>query len=63
MKSTRRSFIASTLAAGAFPFLPGCISFGRDKVRLACVGIGHQAGNDICDFEQTGLNFKRVWHY
>ena len=43
------------LAAGAFPFLPGCISFGHDKVRLACVGIGQQAWNDICEFQKTGL--------
>jgi len=52
---TRRSFLATSLAAGAFPFLPGCATFGRDKVRLACVGIGQQAWNDIVQFEKTGL--------
>ncbi len=52
---SRRSFLVSSLAAGAFPFLPGCALFGRDKVRLACVGIGQQAWNDIWQFESTGL--------
>ena len=51
----RRNFLKSALAAGAAPFLPGCITFGRDKVRLACVGIGQQAWNDIQMFEKTGL--------
>ena len=55
MKTSRRSFLQVSLAAGAFPFLPGCLSFGRDKVRLACVGIGHQAWYDIQEFEKTGL--------
>ena len=39
----RRSFLKGSLAAGAFPFLPGCLAFGRDKVRLACVGLGTAA--------------------
>ena len=55
MKTSRRSFIVTSIAAGASPFLSGCISFGRDKVRLACVGIGQQAWYDIQQFEQTGL--------
>jgi len=54
--TTRRSFISGVLAAGAFPFVPGCMTgFGRDKVRLACVGVGQQAWNDIKCFEATGL--------
>ena len=64
MQINRRSFIASALAAGAFPYIQGCCSLcakkGRafgpgDKVRLACVGIGQQAWNDIQEFERTGL--------
>ena len=45
----------SALAAGAFPLLPGCATFGRDKVRLACVGIGNRAADVIKNFENTGL--------
>ena len=45
----------TALAAGAFPFLPGCATFGRDKVRLACVGIGNRAAEVIRCFEKTGL--------
>ena len=55
----------SALAAGAFPYISGCCcgracaatrAFGPgDKVRLACVGIGQQAWNDIKEFEKTGL--------
>ena len=55
MKMNRRTFLKSTALAAAFPFLPACISFGRDKVRLACVGIGQQAWNDIREFQKTGL--------
>ena len=55
MKTSRRSFLQATLAAGTFPFLPGCLSVDRDKVRLACVGIGQQAWYDIQQFEKTGL--------
>ncbi|MBQ6136931.1 MAG: Gfo/Idh/MocA family oxidoreductase, partial [Kiritimatiellae bacterium] len=55
--------MGAALAAGAFPYISGCRSFcacGRkfgpgDKVRLACVGIGQQAWNDIKEFENTGL--------
>jgi len=56
MNNTRRSFLGGILAAGAFPFIPGCkTGTGREKVRLACVGIGQQAWNDINSFEATGL--------
>ena len=61
---SRRSFLKSALAAGAFPYIvsgagfaaPSVRAFGAgDKVRLACVGIGQQAWNDINEFEKTGL--------
>ena len=52
--TTRRSFLGAALAAGLSPAI-GCVSFRRDKVRLACVGIGQQAWNDILQFEATGL--------
>lgn len=65
MKLDRRSFMKAALAAGAFPYINGCRVFGPcakgrkfgpgDKVRLACVGIGQQAWNDIKEFEKTGL--------
>ena len=51
----RRSFIKGSLAAGVFPFLPGCISFGHDKVRVAFVGLGCRAWSDIEEMEATGL--------
>ena len=54
---SRRSFMMSALAAGAFPYI-GCTSASKcpdGKVRLACVGIGQQAWNDIKAFEATGL--------
>ena len=47
----RRSFIASMLAAGATPLMPGCFSAkgykANGKVRLAAIGIGCQAWFDI----------------
>jgi len=46
----RRSFLKSLAAAGAVPFLPGCLSRGygaNGKVRLAAIGIGCQACYDI----------------
>ena len=52
---TRRGFVKTALAAGAFPFLPGCATFGRDRVRLACVGIGNRAAEVMACFEKTGL--------
>ena len=52
---SRRSFMKSALAAGAFPFLPGCMTFGKDKVRMACIGIGGQPWNDMREFDKTGL--------
>lgn len=53
---SRRSFVKGAASAIALPAIAGCKSaFKRDKVRLACVGIGQQAWNDICEFERTGL--------
>ena len=52
---SRRSFLQAALAAGAFPLLPVHGAFGRDKVRLACVGVGQQAWNDIQQFNKTGI--------
>ena len=54
---SRRSFIASALAAGAFPAIAKSSAkvLGDGKVRLACIGIGCQAWNDICEFQRTGL--------
>ena len=52
---SRRSFLQAALAAGAFPLLPVHGAFGRDKVRLACVGVGQQAWNDIQQFSKTGI--------
>ena len=58
MTFNRRSFLKSALAAGAFPYISGCISSRScpdGKVRLACVGIGQQAWNDIKEFEKSGI--------
>ena len=55
INTSRRHFMKAALAAGAFPFLPGCATFGRDKVRLACVGIGNRAAGVMRCFERTGL--------
>ena len=58
MNFNRRSFLKSALAAGAFPYITGCLSSKRcpdGKVRLACVGIGQQAWFDIKQFAATGL--------
>ena len=55
MNTTRRGFMKTALAAGAFPFLPGCATFGRDKVRVACVGVGNRASEVIKCLEKTGL--------
>ena len=55
MTITRRSFVEAALAACAFPYV-GCRTRCPDgKVRLACVGIGQQAWNDIQQFEKSGL--------
>jgi predicted dehydrogenase len=56
MRISRRSFLASAIATGAFPYisLAGSAFGKKDKVRLACVGIGQQAWNDIVSFEKTG---------
>ena len=56
---SRRSFMKSALAAGAFPLLPGCFSskgyLANSKVRLACCGVGGMGGNDINSLFDTGL--------
>ena len=55
MAISRRGFMGAALAAGTFSLLPGCRTFCGSKVRLACVGIGQQAWNDIREFQKTGL--------
>jgi len=56
---SRRSFLRASLAAGAFPLLPACFDPRayslNERVRLACVGIGNQAWNDISKFAKTGI--------
>ena len=56
---SRRTFIKSAFATGVFActgsFPSLAKGLGDGKVRLACVGIGHQAWNDIRDFQNTGL--------
>ena len=54
---SRRSFMKTALAAGAFPYIGACTTAKcpDGKVRLACVGIGQQAWNDIREFEKTGI--------
>ena len=56
MKVSRRAFIQTALAAGAYPCFAGRRNFkSGDKVRLACVGIGQQAWGDIRSFANTKL--------
>ena len=58
-KVSRRSFMKSALAAGAFPLLPGCFSskgyLANSKVRVACCGIGGMGGEDVRQLFATGL--------
>ena len=67
-EKSRRSFLKnSTLltAASAFPsiwtsstnhYLPGPANLpAKDKVNLACIGIGNQGGSDVMSFAKTGL--------
>jgi len=53
----RRSFIKGTIATGAFLAAAPNILLAApgDKVRLACIGIGGQGGNDIRQFNNTDL--------
>ncbi|MCR5751353.1 MAG: Gfo/Idh/MocA family oxidoreductase [Kiritimatiellae bacterium] len=55
----RRNFLKGAASAVAMPLLPACFSPGaytaNSKVRLACVGIGNQAWNDIRRFAKSGL--------
>ena len=58
MHISRKTFLKSALAAAAFPYIAKAASLTRcpdGKVRLACVGIGQQAWNDIKEFERTRL--------
>ena len=58
MHISRRSLLKSALATAAFPYIAKAASLTRcpdGKVRLACVGIGQQAWNDIKEFERTRL--------
>ena len=57
MNMNRRHFLASSLAAGAFPFVSGCLGprLTDGKVRLACVGIGNRARNVINVFDKSGF--------
>jgi len=54
MKTNRRVFLKSVLAAGAAPLLPGCFSpkgyVANGKVRLAAIGVGQQAWYDMKQF-------------
>lgn len=64
-QKSRRSFLKQAAMLSASTALPGVITkgFGRpirnfksgDKVKLACIGIGNQGGNDVFSFAQTGL--------
>ena len=53
MSLSRRSFVVSAFAAGVFPYVSSALP--KDKVRLACIGIGQQGWNDIREFQKTGL--------
>ena len=58
MHISRRSLLKSALATAAFPYIAKAAALTRcpdGKVRLACVGIGQQAWNDIKEFERTRL--------
>ena len=58
MKVDRRTFIGGAFAAGVNLVMAGPDKGVRcpdGKVRLACVGIGNQAWNDIQEFEKSGL--------
>jgi predicted dehydrogenase len=61
---TRRNFIATAAAAGAFPLLPGCFSsksyLANSKVRVAFVGIGCQGWYDIRQFDLFPQLFETV---
>jgi predicted dehydrogenase len=56
---SRKTFLTSAFAAGAVTWGGSIGAFAKGlsdgKVRLACVGIGHQAWNDIREFEKTKL--------
>ena len=53
----RRGFLKSILAAGTFPFLPGCLTRSacgpNGKVRLAAIGCGAQAWYDLQQFAKN----------
>ena len=60
----RRSFIASMLAAGATPLMPGCFSAkgykANGKVRLAAIGVGQQAWYDLQQFKKDASDICEV---
>ena len=54
----RRSFLKTSLVAGAATTFAPRLLFGAErsgKIRLACVGIGNRAAEDIAKFHATGL--------
>lgn len=58
MKVDRRTFIGGAFAASVNLVISAPAKGARcpdGKVRLACVGIGNQAWNDIQEFEKSGL--------
>ncbi|MEM0965379.1 MAG: Gfo/Idh/MocA family oxidoreductase [Verrucomicrobiota bacterium] len=61
---TRRSFLKSTAALGAFTFLPSSVVLGsrskagvgpNEKINLAAIGIGNQGGRDLMTLYNSGL--------
>lgn len=56
--SSRRSFLKRSAAFGAISFLPARLLFGQDKpsdrIRLACVGIGHRGRVNLDNIVQSG---------
>ena len=52
----RRSFLKGILSAGAFPLMSGCFSprkyAANEKVRMAAIGVGCQAWDDIRSFRR-----------
>ena len=54
----RRSFLKNSLVLGAASTFAPRLLFGAEpgsKIRLACVGIGNRAAEDIAKFHETGL--------
>lgn len=54
----RRSFLKTSLVIGAATTFAPRLLFGAEsgkKIRLACVGIGNRAAEDIAKFHETGM--------